>query len=314
MDLPSPVDAQRLAFAHSVLDGLAQTPKTLQPRWFYDATGARLFEAITEVDHYYLTRTELGLLRTSAQDVAAALGDNVAIVEPGSGEGQKVRPLLDAMGPAVSRYVPIDIAADQLQRLTAELTGLYPDLTVSPVAADFFKPFDMPDVGNAVVFFPGSTIGNMAPDDAVAFLQSMRTATGADRFLIGFDLVKDETVLVDAYDDPVGVTAAFNKNILQRINRELGGTFNLRRFDHEAIFNADAARIEMHLVARGAQEVKVAGRTIAFADGETIHTENSHKYTRETFAALAAKAGLTEAKTWSDRRNYFALMLLEATS
>ncbi|XWN31840.1 MAG: L-histidine N(alpha)-methyltransferase [Devosia sp.] len=314
MDLPSPIDADTLAFAHSVLDGLKADQKTLEPRWFYDATGARLFEAITEVDHYYLTRTELGLLRASAKDVANALGDGVAIVEPGSGEGQKVRPLLDAMGTAVSSYVPIDIAADQLQRLTAELTGLYPDLTVSPVATDFFKPFEMPPVDKAVVFFPGSTIGNMAPDGAVAFLTSMRAATGAERFLIGFDLVKDEAVLIDAYDDPVGVTAAFNKNILQRINRELGGTFDLRKFDHEAVFNRDASRIEMHLVARGAQEVTVAGRSITFDDGETIHTENSHKYTRETFAALAAKAGLTEAKTWSDRHNYFALMLLEVTS
>jgi dimethylhistidine N-methyltransferase len=300
------------AFLRDVLDGLSGSPKHIQPRWLYDAVGAKLFEAITNLDHYYPTRTEMALVESAADDIADALGEGVTIVEPGSGEALKVRPLLAALGERAMGYVPIDIAADQLASVAAEMAGLYPDLTVSPVAADFFRPFVMPPVENAVVFFPGSTIGNMSPERGQDLLRTLRAASGAGRFLIGFDLVKDRRVLVEAYDDPAGVTAAFEMNVLQRINRELGGDFDLRRFSYEARFDEETSAVEMELVSLQEQTVTVAGRSFRFDAGERLHTETSRKYTLDAFAAFAAGAGLEAVRTWTDEKDYFALMLLDA--
>ncbi|MCF3935957.1 L-histidine N(alpha)-methyltransferase [Acuticoccus sp. M5D2P5] len=313
MDLPGPdIALQNSPFARDVLTGLGTSPKAIEPRWLYDTVGAKLFEAITTLDHYYVTRTELALIAEAANDIAFTLGEGVTIVEPGSGEALKVRPLLDALGVNAAGYVPIDIAADQLKAVASELGALYPQLAVTPVAADFFNPFTMPHVDNAVVFFPGSTIGNMQPEAARTFLMRLRQSTGASRVLIGFDLVKDRRVLLDAYDDPAGVTAAFAKNLLQRINRELDGTFDLSRFAYSAHYDEVEQRVVMGLRSLERQSVTVAGRSFGFADGEVIHTEDSRKFTVPGFAAFARTAGLEEVETWTDAKDYFALMLLDA--
>lgn len=308
-----PADDSRAAFKKSVLAGLSATPKRLEPRDFYDRVGAKLFEAITELDSYYPTRTELALLRTRAPEIAEALGDDLALIELGSGEGTKIRILLDALGRRAKSYVPVDIAAAQLGAFAEALAGSYPDLEIVPLAADFAQPLAIPPVaarGPRVLFFPGSTIGNMEPDAAVRFLARMRHELDLDEIVIGVDRRKDISTLIAAYDDPAGVTAAFNLNILQRINRELDATFDLSLFAHEARYDPDAGRIEMHLRAREAHAVTVAGRRFAFAEGETIHTENSYKYTPEEFRALAERAGWVPAHHWTDADRYFSLHLL----
>ncbi|MEM7694587.1 MAG: L-histidine N(alpha)-methyltransferase [Pseudomonadota bacterium] len=302
------------ALYRSIVNGLSQTPKYMEPRWLYDGVGAKLFEAITKLDHYYLTRTESAILAENAPSIAGALGEGVTIVEPGSGEALKVRPLLEALGENASAYVPIDIAAEQLRAVEEEMSALYPKLKVEGVAADFFAPFAMPRVDNGVVFFPGSTIGNMRPADGVAFLTRICDKSGATRVLIGYDLVKDRPTMVEAYDDPAGITAAFKKNILQRLNRELGADFDVRAFRHTARFNEETLAIEMRLQAMGTQTVTIGAHTFTFEDGEYIHTEDSRKYTLETFAAFAAGAGLSPVRTWSDPDDYFAVTLLERTT
>lgn len=314
MDLPKPViSSEHEPFARSVLAGLSRARKAVEPRWLYDEVGAKLFEAITKLDHYYPARTETALLEDAADDIADALGDNVAIVEPGSGEALKVRPLLGALAGRVRQYVPIDIAEAQLDSVAREMAALYPGLAVTPVAADFFQPFKTPPVDNAVVFFPGSTVGNMPPDEATQFLARLKSATGARRALIGFDLQKPWPILRDAYDDPAGVTSAFMKNVLQRMNRELGATFDLSAFGYRVRWNEEVAAVDMNLVARHAHSVSVAGQTFALGAGEEIHTEYSRKYTPERIAALTAGAGFKPVKTWTDDRAYFAVVLFEET-
>ncbi|MEM8551991.1 MAG: L-histidine N(alpha)-methyltransferase [Pseudomonadota bacterium] len=312
MDRPTaPWSAEHDAFAKSAIKGLTASPKAMEPRWLYDSVGAKLFEAITKLDHYYLTRTETALIKAHAGAIADALGDGVTIVEPGSGEALKVRPILSALGERAQGYVPIDIASEQLESVVKEMAALFPDLSVEGIATDFFRPFEMDKPSRAVVFFPGSTIGNMSPSTAVTFLRDLQMATGAARFLIGFDLVKDRKVLVEAYDDPAGVTAAFKKNLLQRMNRELGANFDLSKFQHRAYFAEDRSAIRMGMVAMEALTVTVAGQDIQFAEGEELHTEDSRKYTLESFAEFAAKADLVPVQTWTDARDYFAVMLLE---
>lgn len=297
-------------FAQSILSGLKRTPKYTEPRWLYDAVGAKLFEAICELDTYYVTRVEMGILRAHAADIADTLGERVSIVEPGSGAALKVRPLLDALGARAEAYVPIDIAAAQLDAVAAELGKVYPTLRVLPVATDFFAPFTMPRVDNGVVFFPGSTIGNMPADDGVSFINRMLDQTGASRLLVGFDLVKDKAVLELAYDDPAGVTRAFKLNVLHRINRELGADFDISQFRFEALYNESSQAIEMYLTSERDQSVTIAGETIDFAANERISTEDSRKYTLESFARFAEACGLSPVKSWTDDDNYFALMLL----
>ena len=302
-------------FRAAVLEGLTAERKWLSPRFLYDRVGAKLFEAITLVDDYYPTRTERELIEASAAEIANALGDAVVLVEPGSGDGQKARLLLDALGPRAAAYVPIDIAADQLAAVAADTAARYPGLAVEPVAADFTGPLRLPrvaDAGNVAIFFPGSTIGNMEPAEAAAFLARIRTGTGAGTLVIGVDLEKDRAILERAYDDPADVTAAFDKNLLQRINRELDGTFDLSRFRHAARYDERLKRVEMHLVSLVEQTVFVAGEPIAFAAGETIHTESSYKYSVEAFAALAARAGWRPSRTFVDARRLFALHLMRA--
>jgi dimethylhistidine N-methyltransferase len=302
-------------FEADVLDGLARPQKAVPPKYFYDAEGSRLFEAITELPEYYPTRTEIGLLRRIAPEVARLISPGAALVEFGSGASVKTRILLDA-APQIGVYAPIDISPAALDEAAAAIRRDYPTLTVAPLLEDFTRALSLPieAQGRPVTgFFPGSTIGNFTPDEAQAFLEGARGLLGSgSRFLVGIDVVKDPATLVAAYDDALGVTAAFNLNLLTRINRELGADFDLASFRHKAVWNAQDSRIEMHLESLKDQQVRVAGRTVRFAAGETIHTKNSCKFTVEAFAALAAKAGWTLEASWLSADPAFAVVSLIA--
>jgi L-histidine N-alpha-methyltransferase len=301
-------DRARAELREVVLAGLRASPKTLPPRLFYDDAGARLFERITELDEYYLTRAELQILAAHAADIASLAGPRVALVEYGSGAGRKVRLLLDALeSPAA--YVPIDIAGEQLAHVAADLRARYAGLDVRPLLADYTTPLHLPFVPGArrtVAFFPGSTIGNFTPPDAVAFLRRVRLAIGpAGALVLGIDRVKPVAELRAAYNDAAGVTAAFNRNLLVRLNRELDATFDLDRFEHRAIYESRVARIEMHLVSLDDQQVLVDGEPIHFARGESIWTESSYKYDRPRLEALVTAAGFRVERLWTDRAERF---------
>ncbi len=302
-------------FEADVLTGLAKPQKFVPPKYFYDAEGSRLFEAITALAEYYPTRTEVALLRAIAPEIARLISPGAALVEFGSGASVKTRILLDA-APQIGVYAPIDISLAALDDAAIAIRRDYPKLPVAPLLEDFTRAIVLPPAaqGRPVTgFFPGSTIGNFTPPEAEAFLASARALLGVgSRFLVGIDVVKAEAKLVAAYDDALGVTAAFNKNLLARINRELGGDFDLDAFAHRVIWNAEASRIEMHLESLKAQKVKVAGRSFGFAQGETLHTENSYKFTVEEFAALAAGAGWTLEASWLSDDPAFAVVSLMA--
>lgn len=298
-----------------VLEGLARPQKSIPPKHFYDAEGSRLFEAITELAEYYPTRTEITLLRRAASEMAAEIPARAALVEFGSGASLKTRILLDA-APQVDVYAPIDISEAALEAAAHAIRADYPKLEVAPLREDFTRALELPAAarGRPVVgFFPGSTIGNFTPDDAKTFLAGARRLLGRGAaFFVGIDLRKDRATLEAAYDDALGVTAAFNKNLLVRINRELGGDFDLDAFAHRAVWNEGEGRIEMHLMSLKDQAVTVAGRTFRFAAGETLHTENSYKFTVEGFAELAAGAGWRLERRWVSAHPAFAVVLLRA--
>ena len=307
------------AVAALALAGLGAQPKTLPAQLFYDSAGCALFYRITELPEYYLTRTELGLLPRVAAEVAAEFVPPAALVEYGASEETKAGFLLDQRrdGRAVfAAYVPIDVAAPALAALAGRLSRHRPGLAVFPVAADFTAALPLPEGVRRLPrlgFFPGSTIGNLDLPAARAFLARVRAGLGPGaRLLVGVDLRKDPAILLPAYDDPAGVTAAFNRNLLVRLNREAGADFDPLAFDHRALWNAAEGRIEMHLVSRRAQRVRLAGTAIGFAPGETIHTENSYKHTLPGFAALAAAAGWVPRRVWTDAAQWYALHLLEA--
>jgi dimethylhistidine N-methyltransferase len=308
-------DEQTTAFAGDVIDDLSQHPKRLSPKYFYDAAGSELFEQITLLPEYYPTRTELGILRDRAGEIAAIIPAGAALVEFGAGATTKVRLLLGQC--AFGAYVPVDISGDFLKAQADALRRDFPALSVYPVAADFTAPFALPDAVKAmpkVGFFPGSTLGNFEPHEACAFLRSAREILGKDaRMVIGVDLEKDERLLYDAYNDAAGVTARFNLNVMVRINRELGGNFDINAFMHRAIYNRDRHRIEMHLIAKKAQTVRVLGRSFSFRAGETIHTESSYKYSPERFTALARGSGWTALESWTDPAAMFSVHALVAS-
>jgi dimethylhistidine N-methyltransferase len=305
--------AENESFLSDVVAGLSADPKRIAPKYFYDSEGSRLFEDITRTTEYYPTRSEHEILRMQAGAIVQHFPTGAALVEFGSGACIKVRFLLDAAR-KLKAYVPVDIAGEFLNGEAAALRKHYPNLAILPVAADFMKPFalpeavaDMPKIG----FFPGSTIGNFEPHEAAAFLRHAGTILGAGAVMIvGVDLIKDEAVLNAAYNDAAGVTARFNLNVLRRINRELGGNFKLDGFEHHAFFNRDRNRIEMHLASRARQKVTVAGSSFEFRAGETIHTENSYKYSPQSFAALARGAGWTLLDRWTDAKDNFAVCAL----
>jgi len=302
-------------FEADVLAGLSRPQKAVPPKYFYDAEGSRLFEAITALAEYYPTRTEVALLRCIAPEIACLISPGAALVEFGSGASVKTRILLDA-APQIGVYAPIDISPAALDEAAAAIRRDYPKLAVAPLVEDFTRAITLPPAaqGRPVTgFFPGSTIGNFDPEEAQAFLAGARRLLGAGaRFLVGIDVVKAQKTLVEAYDDALGVTAAFNKNLLARINRELGGDFDLDAFAHRAVWNAPASRMEMHLVSLRDQQARVAGRGFEFAEGETIHTENSYKFTVEGFAALAEKAGWALEASWLSDEPAFAVVSLLA--
>ena len=301
-------------FSDHVINGLGDDPKWLSAKYFYDAAGSELFEEITRLPEYYPTRTELGILQANAAAMSAYIPLAAALVEFGSGSTKKARILIDA-APQVAAYVPVDISAEFLAQEAAALRRELWNIAILPVTADFTRDFDLPPQIRArprVGFFPGSTIGNFEPEDAAEFLrQAARILGPGATMIIGVDRIKDEGVLNAAYDDAAGVTARFNLNILRRMNRELGGNFDLASFRHRAFYNVANHRIEMHLESLAAQSVTVAGRTFAFRAGETIHTENSYKYTVESFRALAEDAGWRPMATWTDANDYFAVHALK---
>ncbi|MCP9625856.1 L-histidine N(alpha)-methyltransferase [Rhodopseudomonas palustris] len=309
------LDPQTQSFATDVLDGLSQPQKSLPPKYFYDDLGSELFVAITRLPEYYPTRTELGILRARAGEIAALIPSNAALVEFGAGATTKIRLLLEARD--IAAYVPVDISGDFIAAQAEELCADFPELSVYPVAADFTAPFALPDAVRdlpKVGFFPGSTIGNFEPHEAAHLLGTFREILGHNaRLIVGVDLEKDESLLVPAYDDAAGVTAEFNLNVLARINRELGGDFDLRAFGHRAIYNRDQHRIEMHLVSRRDQTVRILGERIAFKAGETIHTENSYKYSLDRFRALAEQAGWSLQQSWTDADGLFSVHALQAS-
>ena len=314
------------AVAREIVAALSGPQKTLPARLFYDEAGCALFGQITELPEYYVTRAEMSLLARHAPEIARQAPDGAALVEYGASDEVKAVTLLDAGAPSpgtpslgTSRfgmYVPIDIAPAALDAIARRMRSSHPGLDILPVAADFLLPLALPAAARdrpAFGFFPGSTIGNFRPPMVVQFLRSVRTTLGhttAPAFVVGTDLRKDPSVLIPAYDDAAGVTAAFNRNILHHVSRLTGADFDPDAFAHRAIWNVHEGRIEMHLQSRGSQTVRLAGRTIHFAAGETIHTEDSYKHTRESFLALANEAGWRSAGFWTDPAGLFGMHLL----
>jgi dimethylhistidine N-methyltransferase len=301
------------SFARDAIAGLTARPKRLPPKYFYDEIGSQLFEQITELPEYYPTRSELAILRDHARDMARLIPPDTALIEFGSGSSRKARILL-AAAPAITAYVPVDISSTMLAQEAIELRRDHPRLAVLPVVADFTQPFRLPQqvAGMARTgFFPGSTLGNFEPHQASAFLQHAGRMLGEGAILIiGIDLVKDAAILNAAYDDAAGVTAQFNLNLLARLNRELDADFDLAGFCHQAFYNTERHRVEMHLASRRRQKVRIAGRVVEFRAGETIHTENSYKYTVDSFRALARGSGWTPLDAWSDEKGYFSVQAL----
>ena len=310
------LDDATLTFAGDVIDNLSKFPKKLSPKYFYDAKGSELFEQITALPEYYPTRTELAILRERRDEIAAMIPKDAALVEFGAGATTKVRLLLERS--PLAAYVPVDISGDFLKAQADGLRRDFPGLAVHPVAADFTAPFalpgavaDMPKVG----FFPGSTIGNFEPREARTFLRTARDILGdGAQMIVGVDLEKGDRTLYDAYNDSAGVTARFNLNVLERINRELGGNFDLSGFMHRSIYNRDRHRIEMHLISRKAQTVRLLGRHFLFRPGESIHTENSYKYSFERFAALARVSGWEVRESWTDKASLFSVHVLKVSA
>lgn len=305
--LPQPVD-----LLHEVQKGLSAARKTLPPKLFYDSRGSALFEKITALPEYYLTRTEIVILRERAGEIAGALGSSPVLIELGSGSSTKVRILLDAISGPVT-YLAVDIAADQLRASLTALAADYPHARVIGLCADYMSGFalpPLPDQGLRTIFFPGSNLGNLDPAEARQFFGMIASMLRpGDGMLLGVDLKKDPALLHAAYNDRRGVTAEFNLNLLRRLNRELQAGFDLGAFEHLAFYNQDEGRIEMHLRSLSDQTISVGGKSFHFAAGETIHTENSYKYSQEDLEGLIAGSFQIE-RSWTDRRRWFGVHLL----
>jgi len=302
-------------FQAAVLAGLAMPQKQVPAKFFYDERGSQLFDQICELDEYYPTRTELSLLRRHAGDVAALTGPGASLIEFGSGSNIKAQIVLEALDQP-STFVPIDISREHLLASSQELARMFPDVAVIPLCTDYTKSFDLPAAAAArhrLGFYPGSTIGNFRPVEAAGFLGRIASLLGAGNgLLIGVDLKKDEAILRAAYNDAKGITAAFNLNLLERMNRDLGADVDVDSFRHEAIYNAERGCVEMHLFSKVAQTIEVAGRSFRFDAGESIHTEDSHKFTLAEFADLAAASGWSARQAWVDDDELFSLHYLTA--
>jgi len=300
------------SFGDAVLEGLARRPRRISPKFFYDERGSRLFDAICDQPEYYPTRTEMDILSTYAGEMAAIGGNGGTLIEIGSGATRKIRLLLEAMRPR--HYVGVDISEEFLHESVQRLAQDYPWLEAHAVCADFSTEFEVPELpgeGRRLLFFPGSTIGNFEPSEALALLQRLRRlARPGGGLVVGVDLKKDPRILHDAYNDSQGVTAEFNLNLLARMRTELGAVINPDGFEHRAFYNAEIGRIEMHLVSRCRQEVRVLGRRFAFDAGESIHTESSYKYSIAQFQALARSAGFGPSHVWTDAAQRFSVHYL----
>jgi len=305
-------------FLDDVLEGLSAEPARLPCKYFYDKRGSELFDAICELEAYYLTRTETAIMEASAEEMALQFPPGCRFIELGSGSSIKTRLLLDH-APRPFLYVPVDISRSHLYESAAKLSESYTNVSVQPLCADFMQALELPEPpfepAANVVYFPGSTIGNFDRDGASALLGRIQQLCGPDGgLLIGIDLAKEVSVLEAAYNDPQGVTAQFNLNLLRRINREVDGDFDLSAFDHVAEYNPRQERVEMYLLSTKDQQVHIGEQTFSFKTGDRIHTENSHKYTLESFASLASANGFKLVKKWTDPREYFAVLYLETVS
>ncbi len=304
------------SFLIDVVQGLTGTPKRLPSKYLYDRRGSELFERICELDEYYLTRTELLILRRHAADMADAIGPGALLIEPGSGNSHKARLLLEHLRDPVG-YVPVDISREHMTRWVARLAADFPRLYIVPTVGDFCADFDVPPVPGTrrrVVYFPGSTIGNFTPDEAAGWLGRMARIAGSDGgLLIGVDLKKDVATLEAAYNDRAGVTRAFNLNLLSRLQNDLGADVRPDRFEHRAFYNADEGRIEMHLVSTERQTIRLDHTVIELKPGETIHTENSYKYDLDQFAAIAARSGWRRAAYWTDDKRLFSVQYFKSS-
>jgi dimethylhistidine N-methyltransferase len=309
-----PTLAWRPGFLRDVIHGLGRCRKAIPCKYFYDEIGSALFESICELDEYYLTRTELAILRAHLPEMAAVIGEDCELIELGSGSGLKTLLLLERLK-KLRGYIPIDVDPKSLERMATAVAGQFPELHVLPVHADFTAQLVLPatgaEKGRRVVYFPGSTIGNFSPRAAVGLLRTIARLVGArGGLLIGFDLDKDESVVWPAYNDRRGVTALFNLNLLARVNRELGADFDLSLFSHRAVYVRERERVEIYLVSGADQVVRIAGHEFEFAERETIHTEYSYKYALEHFRRLTARAGFTLVRQWLDPQKYFAVQYL----
>ena len=299
-------------FLSDVIDGLKTQPKTLSPIYFYDQRGSELFDEICKQPEYYPTRTEIGILQNNANDIAELIGPDCVLIELGSGVSEKIRCLFDALSPV--SYLGIDISKDFLLLSTKRLARDYPDLEVHAVCADFTHQIELPDKCKSdklVAFFPGSSIGNFEPDDAVRLLKDVASMVGSGgKLLIGVDLKKDDAILNAAYNDVQGVTADFNLNVLQRLQNELSADVNINSFSHRAFYNENKGRIEMHLVSQCEQEVIIDNQKFLFAENETLHTESSYKYDLVEFRDLAKRAGFDVERVWTDEQQLFSVQCL----
>ena len=294
-----------------ILDGLSCSQKTLSPKFFYDARGSILFDAICELPEYYLTRTELSIMQMTIDEIATLVGPQASLIEFGSGSSLKTRMLLEKLD-RLAAYVPVDISREHLLSAAESLAADYPAVEVSPLLADFMQPFELPNPNvmplRNIVYFPGSTIGNYSPEKAHSLLQVMHVEAGKDgALLIGVDLQKDTAIIERAYNDKAGVTAEFNLNMLSRINHDFGANFDLNLFRHSAIYNDEYGRVELNLISECEQTVLIGGRSIHFDKGEALLTEHSHKYTLEQFSGMADRAGFVVHKVWADPEQLFRI-------
>ncbi len=307
-------DTERLQFMQDMQAALSHTPKSISPKYFYDQAGSALFDRICDLPEYYPTRTELSILQTHAADMAKHMGEHADIIEFGAGSLHKIRLLLNAASKP-ARYVPMDISGAHLQAASAVLQNEFKDLLIQPMVGDYTSDWQLPTLlphaGKRVAFFPGSTIGNFSPQQAKTFFQNCAQHLKGGALLLGVDLIKSPDVLHAAYNDAQGVTAAFNLNLLARANRELGCDFDMTQFAHSAFYNAPLQRIEMHLLSLKAQTVHLKGKAYAFHEGETLHTEYSHKFTIAGVQQAAQSAGLQAATVWTDPQHLFGLLWLD---
>jgi L-histidine Nalpha-methyltransferase len=309
----TPLSATPDEFRDALLSGLRSVPKSIPCKFFYDSEGSRLFEQICDLPEYYPTRTEISLLRAHSAEIAALAGPNVEIMEFGAGAGEKIRIVLDALE-SPRAYIPVDVSDFWLTSAAERLASAYPRIAIYPVTADFGSRLRWPFASTArrIGFFPGSTIGNFTPVEAREFLSTTARLLRGGALLIGVDLVKDPAILHAAYNDPAGVTAAFNRNLLARANRELGADFDVMGFSHYAFYNPGEQRIEMHLISNVRQSAILSGRPIHFAKGEALLTEYSYKYNVEEFQELAASAGFAPRALWCDSDRLFSMHWLES--